>query len=127
VIVEKKLAFEPHKINRENFHPIGEHIIVTDMKFEERITRGGIILPNDDMKSQGIRPRWCRIYAIGPEYDGMLKEGQYILVSHGRWTRGINIQDETGERAIRRVDPNDILLVSDSAMDDESFTDKVVL
>lgn len=124
---QKKLAFEPHKINRENFKPIGEHIIVTDMKFEERISKGGIIILNDDMKSSGIRPRWCKIYAIGPQYTGDLKEGQYILVSHGRWTRGINIEDENGKRAIRRVDPDEILLVSDEPMEDETWTDKVVV
>ncbi len=124
---QKKLAFEPHKIKRENFKPIGEHIIVTDMKFEERISKGGIIILNDDMKSSGIRPRWCKIYAIGPQYTGDLKEGQYILVSHGRWTRGINIEDETGKRAIRRVDPEEILLVSDEPMEDETWTDKVVV
>ena len=124
---QKKLAFEPHKINRENFKPIGEHIIVTDMKFEERISKGGIIILNDDMKSSGIRPRWCKIYAIGPQYKGDLKEGQYILVSHGRWTRGINIEDENGKRAIRRVDPDEILLVSDEPMEDETWTDKVTV
>jgi co-chaperonin GroES (HSP10) len=127
VIEEKKLAFEPHKINRSQFHAIGEHIIVTDMKFEERISKGGIIILNDDMKSSGIRPRWARIYAIGPDYTGELKEGQYILISHGRWTRGINIEDENGKRAIRRVDPDEILLVSDEPMEDETWTDKVVV
>jgi hypothetical protein len=35
-------------------------------------------------------------------------------VAHGRWTRGINIEDETGKHAIRRIDHNDILLVSDT-------------
>lgn len=124
-MIEKKLAFEPHKIKRENFHAIGEHIIVTDMKFEERITRGGIIIPQDDMKSQGIRPRWARVYALGPDYKGEIKEGNWILVSHGRWTRGIDIADETGERTIRRVDPNDILLLSEEQMSDETWSDKV--
>lgn len=124
-MIEKKKAFEPHKINRENFHAIGEHIIVTDMKFEERITRGGIILPQDDMKSHGIRPRWAKVYALGPDYKGDITEGSWILISHGRWTRGINIVDESGERTIRRVDPNDILLMSDEPMNDETFSDKV--
>ena len=124
MIIPKK-AFEPHKINREQFHAIGENIIVTDMKFDVRITRGGIIIPNDDMKSHGIRPRWAKVYALGPEYKGEIKEGQYILVSHGRWTRGVDIEDEAGERTIRRVDPNDILLLSEEPMDDETFSDKV--
>lgn len=120
-----KYAYEAHKITKDKFTPIGEHIVVTDMKFDIRISKGGIIIPNDDMKSEGIRPRWCRIYKLGPKYNGDLKEGQYILVSHGRWTRGIDVEDESGKLTLRRVDPNDILLVSDEKMEDETFSDKV--
>ena len=95
------------------------------MQFKERMSLGGIIIPGDDAKSEGVRPRWCKIYKFGPNYDGDLEEGQYILVSHGRWTRGIDVEDETGKKTLRRVDPNDILLVSDEPMDDETFSDKV--
>jgi len=125
-MTEKKLAFEPHKIVRDKFAPIGAHIIVSDMKFEHRITHGGILLPNDDMKSAGIRPRWAQIYAIGSEYNGgELEIGNWILVSHGRWTRGIDIEDETGKKTLRRVDPNDILMVADQYMGDETMSDMV--
>jgi hypothetical protein len=36
-------------------------------------------------------------------------------VAHGRWTRGIDIEDGSGpvKRTIRKIDPADILLVSD--------------
>jgi co-chaperonin GroES (HSP10) len=125
-MIEKKLAFEPHKIPRDNFRPIGAHIIVSDMKFEQRITHGGILLPNDDMKSSGIRPRWAQIYAIGSEYDGgELEIGNWILISHGRWTRGIDIEDESGKKTLRRVDPNDILMLADQYMGDETRSDMV--
>jgi co-chaperonin GroES (HSP10) len=119
-----KKAFEPHRINKENLHPIKDWIVVTDMKFDERRTRAGIILLNDDKKSEGIRPRWAKIYKFGPEYKGELEIGQYILISHGRWTRGIEIEDEEGKKVLRRVDPNDILIVSDEYMDDETISDK---
>jgi co-chaperonin GroES (HSP10) len=119
-----KLAFEPHKITKDKFIPIDQHIIVTDMKFDERKTKGGIILLNDDKKSEGIRPRWARIYKLGPNYNGDLSEGQYILISHGRWTRGIEVEDEEGKKVLRRVDPNDILIVSDELMEDETISDK---
>jgi co-chaperonin GroES (HSP10) len=122
----EKFAFDPHKISRANFRPIGAHIIVSDMSFDVRITSGGILLPNDDMKSAGIRPRWAKIYAIGKDNkDDQFEIGKWILISHGRWTRGINIVDEEGEKTIRRVDPNDVLLVSDEKMQDETFSDKV--
>jgi co-chaperonin GroES (HSP10) len=90
-----KKAFEPHKITKANFKPIGSHVIVCDMSFDVRITNGGILLPNDDMKSAGIRPRWGKIYAVGPDQkDPELVEGKWIMISHGRWTRGVDIIDE---------------------------------
>lgn len=116
-----KFAFDAHKFNKSQFKPLRDYIIVTNMNFEERKSKGGIVLLNDDAKSQGVRPRWCQVYKFGPEYNGDLKEGQYILVSHGRWTRGFDIEDETGKKTLRRVDPNDILLVSDEPMMDETF------
>jgi co-chaperonin GroES (HSP10) len=122
-----KLAFQPHKLNRSDFHPIGEHVIVSDMNFEFRVTTAGIILPSDDKKSSGIRPRWAQIYAVGPDQtDPELTVGKYILVEHGRWTRGIEIEDETGKHTIRRVDTSAILLVSDEPVTDDTMSDKVV-
>ena len=117
-----KLAFEPHKVSK--IHPLNDNVIVYDMKFDQRISRGGIIIPNDDMKSSGIRPRWAKVYAIGPDQKD-IKVGQYILIAHGRWTRGIKIEDSEGEKVIRKVDNNDILLVSDFPMEDETMSDKV--
>ena len=77
------------------------------------------------MKNSGIRPRWGKIYALGPEVRD-LKVGQYIMVSHGRWTRGIKIEDENGEQIIRKVDPKDILLVSDEPVQDATMSDKEI-
>lgn len=120
--MENKFAYEPHKV--KDLLPLNDTIIVCDMKFDIRISSGGIVLPNDDMKSSGIRPRWARVYKVGPEQTDV-KVGQYILISHGRWTRGITIDDGDGEKVIRKVDPNDILLVSDEAREDETMSDKV--
>lgn len=120
----KKAAFSPHKIDRNQFKPLKDYIVVTDMKFDERVSSGGIVLVNDDMKNSGIRPRWACVYAIGPEQTE-IQIGQYVLVSHGRWTRGVKIEDENGLKTIRRIDPNDILLVSDEPMKDETIGDKV--
>jgi hypothetical protein len=50
---------------------------------------------------------------VGPEQQD-IQVGQWVLVSHGRWTRGVKIEDTTGEVTIRRIDPNDILLLSDT-------------
>lgn len=120
--MDKKMAYQPHKINK--IRALGNTVIVCDMKFDMRLSSGGIILPNDDMKSSGIRPRWAKVYEVGPDQTD-IKIGQYILISHGRWTRGVKIEDADGEKTIRKVDVNDILLVSDSPMEDETMSDKV--
>ncbi len=119
---DKKASFSPHKIKQ--LFPLNDTVIVADMQFDERITNGGIVLLNDDLKSAGIRPRWAKVYAIGPKQKDV-KVGQYILISHGRWTRGIKIQDDTGEHTIRKVDNNDILMVSDEPVNDQTMSDKV--
>jgi len=119
-----KLAYSPHKIRREQFRALRDWIIVTDMEFQERITTGGIVLLNDNGKGTGIRPRWGRVYATGPEQTEV-QTGQWILVAHGRWTRGLDIEDEDGSHTVRRVDPNDILLISDEEPKDDTMSDAV--
>jgi len=119
------MAQNINSIKVAQLKPLNDTILVSDMYFGERITSGGIILRNDDSKSVGIRPRWCKVYAIGPEQKDV-EVGQYILVAHGRWGRGIKIEDENGDQTIRKVDPNDILLVSDEPMYDETMSNKEV-
>lgn len=121
-----KYSLNRHKITKEKFRPIGKHIIVSDMEFDERVTAGGIVLLNDNMKSEGIRPRWCKVYALGPEFnDDQIEIGKWLCVTHGRWTRGIEVEDEEGPKTLRRVDENDILLVSDEPVDDLTMGDSV--
>lgn len=122
-MIESRPAYSPTKVQK--IAALKDAVIVSDMSFDERISHGGIVLPNDDMKSSGIRPRWAKVYAIGPEQKD-IKVGQYILVSHGRWTRGIKIDDGTGEKTIRKVDNKDILLVSDEPVQDSTMSDKVI-
>lgn len=119
-----KLAFEAHRIQRQSLRPLNDSVVVADMVFDERITTGGIVLLNDNGKGTGIRPRWAQVYAVGPEQHDV-KVGDWILISHGRWTRGIDVEDETGKHTLRRVDPKDILLQSDKPMQDETFSDAV--
>jgi hypothetical protein len=108
-----KHQFEPHKLKKKQIQAIHNHVIVSDMAFDERLSRGGIWLANDNGTGNGIRPRWGRVYTVGPEQKE-IQAGQWVLVAHGRWTRGLDIEDESGKRTIRKIDPNDILMVSDS-------------
>ena len=96
--------------------PLGDHVIVTDMNFEGRKLSSGIVLLNDDGKSAGIRPRWARVYKIGPDQK-WVKPGQWIFVEHGRWTRGLKVEIGGEEMIVRRVDVNAIIGVQDEAPD----------
>jgi co-chaperonin GroES (HSP10) len=98
--------------------PLRDKVLIRDMQFGIEKTAGGIYLPSDDGKSSGIHPRWGRVFAIGPEQTEV-KINQWILVEHGRWSRGTVYQTPEGEDIeIRLVDNNAILLYSDDAPND---------
>lgn len=103
-------AMSPVKIS--SLRPLNDSVIVSDMEFKGRTLSSGIVLPNDNGKADGIRPRWGQVYAVGPDQRDV-SPGQWICVAHGRWTRGLDIEDSDGTKTIRRIDPEDILLVSD--------------
>ena len=119
-----KPAFAPHRIDRDNFQPIRDWVIATDMNFEGRTLSSGVILLGDNGRSDGIRPRWGQVYAVGPEQTD-IQVGDWICVAHGRWTRGLDIEDEQGKRTVRRIDPNDILLVSEERPNDDTISNAV--
>jgi co-chaperonin GroES (HSP10) len=119
-----KSAFSPHKINKHQLRALHDHVIVSEMTFDQRITSGGLILLNDNGTTLGIRPRWGQVYAVGPEQKDV-QIGQWICVAHGRWTRGLDIEDELGLRTIRRIDPEDILLISDAQPQDDTMSTAV--
>jgi co-chaperonin GroES (HSP10) len=119
-----KPAFSPHKIHKHQLRALHDHVIVSEMAFDQRITSGGLILLNDNGTTLGIRPRWGQVYAVGSEQKDV-QVGQWICVAHGRWTRGLDIEDETGLRTIRRIDPEDILLISDTQPQDDTMSTAV--
>lgn len=104
--------YDAYKVNRETFRALRDDVIVEEMAFKERKLQSGIILLDDDGKGHGIRPRWGKVFAIGPNQKDVT-QGQWIMVEHGRWTRGVKIADGNEETVIRKVDNKDILLVSD--------------
>jgi hypothetical protein len=109
--MDTKAAFAPTRV--QELRAIGDTVLVHSMNFKNtRTLSSGIILPSDDGKSNGIRPRWGQVYVVGPEQQDVMP-GQWICVAHGRWTRGLEIEDDQGVKTIRKIDPKDILLVSD--------------
>ena len=118
-----KPAFSPTVISE--IRALRDSVLVKDMEFKGRQLSSGIILPSDNGKADGIRSRWGQVYAIGPDQKDV-RIGQWICVAHGRWTRGLDIQDDEGTKTIRRIDPNDILLVSDEHPgNDDTISDAV--
>ncbi len=97
--------------------PLHDSVIVTDMSFEGRQLNSGVILLGDDGKTDGIRPRWAQVYAIGPDQRDVTP-GQWILIEHGRWSRGLKILKDGSEFTIRRADPKAIIFVSDTEPED---------
>ena len=97
--------------------PLRDNVLVTDMNFEEQTTASGIIIQSDDGKSHGVKPRWARVWAIGPEQQDV-KVGEWIYIDHGRWTRGIKVEDNGQEIVIRRVETSSILLQADERPSD---------
>ena len=97
--------------------PLKDKVIVTDMNFGEGRTRSGIVLTSDDGKSSGLHPRWCRVLFVGEDQKD-IKVGQWLLMQHGRWTRGIKYETESGEEiTIHMIDLEGVLLVSDEKPD----------
>ncbi len=104
---------------------VKDHVLVKGMEFNERITTGGIIVPSDDGNSAGIRPRWAEVIAVGPKQKD-IKVGEFVLVAHGRWTRGLKMVVDGKDIDLRRVDANDIMLISEEPMDDETWSSAVM-
>lgn len=101
-----------------NIVPLNDNILVKDMNFDEQKTASGIVLRSDDGKSHGVKPRWCKVWAVGPKQTDV-KVGDWILVEHGRWTRGTNVRDADGsEITIRRVEPSAVMLQADERPND---------
>jgi len=98
--------------------PIRNRVIVRNMYFGEQKTKAGLILKDDDGTSRGIYPRWAQVHAKGPENTDPYQIGDWILIEHGRWTRGAKINEGTGELELRMVEAESVLLWSDSKPDD---------
>ena len=100
--------------------PLKKRVLVSDMHFGERKSAGGIIMMDDDGSEGGIHPRWGKVYAIGDQQEDV-KVGEWVMVSHGRWSRGFKVKKDGVELEVRMIDENDILLVSD---DEPEFNSK---
>ena len=100
---------------------IRDNILCTDGDFGDKVTASGLIVQSSIGKAEGIVPRWFRVFEVGSDID-WIQPGQWVYVEYGRWTEGIEVEDErfdteNNKKKIWKIDPNACLLVSDEAPD----------
>lgn len=95
-----------------SLRPIGNRVIVKNMYFGEQKTSGGLIITSDDGKTRGIYPRWGQVHSKGPDNNDEYNVDDWVLVEHGRWTRGIKIDEGNGDIELRMVEAESILMYS---------------
>lgn len=93
---------------------IGDKVLVSDMHFGEQKTASGLILRDDNGSTRGIYPRWGKVFSKGSLNKGEYNVGDWILVEHGRWTRGIALDVDGVELEVRMVENESILAYSDT-------------
>lgn len=98
--------------------PLKDKVFVSNMEFGMERTTSGLYIPSADGKTQGIMPRWGRVWAIGDEQTDVAV-GDWVCVEHGRWTRTIEYKNEDGSiTEVRMVDAEAIMMVSDEKPND---------
>jgi len=97
---------------------IKDRVIVSDMHFGEQKTKSGLIIQDDNGTSRGIYPRWGKVYCKGPTNNDVYNVGDWVLVEHGRWTRGVDLEDEGQELTVRMVEAESILAYSEEKPQD---------
>jgi co-chaperonin GroES (HSP10) len=108
-------AFSAKKV--KGIKALSKDVLVIDMDMGEQKTAGGLIIQSDDGKAHGVKPRWAKVYKVGSEVD-FVKEGQWILIEHGRWTRKIKIDDGDGEKEFQKVETKSIIAVANQKPND---------
>ena len=103
-----------------------DHVLIRDMNFGARKLASGIFLLNDDGKTEGIRPRWAKVYAVGPDQKDVAV-GQWVFIEHGRWSRGMEVEINNEIFTLRKADPKCIIFVSDDEpTEDETISNAVM-
>lgn len=78
-------------IKVSNWRPMRGKVFVTALEEGVRLTKGGLLLPDDNGSINGIRPRWGQVHSIGDGVEGV-NVGDWVLVKHGRWTQRISLE-----------------------------------
>ena len=91
--------------------PVRGTVLVHNIEEGERRTKNGIIVLDDNGKERGIRERWAQVWMKHHDIDEV-EVGDWVLIKHGRWTRGIEVVGPDGVKVtIRKVDWPDAVIV----------------
>lgn len=99
----------------KNITPLGDKVLgrMLEVVGQERHTDGGLIITEDTMTEGAIRPRWFEITHVGPKQQEFSR-GDYVLVAHGRWSRGIDVDGTKREEdKLFLLDTDEFLGASD--------------
>lgn len=94
-----------------NIRAIGNKVLgrMIEPVGRERKTAAGIIITENNMADSAIRNRWFQVISVGPDQP-YIAQDQYVLVEHGRWSRGIDVHGTSRpEDFIFNIDADSIL------------------
>lgn len=79
-----------------------------------RTSAGGVILGADEAgKDDFVRPRWFEVTHVGPDQQDVAV-GDYVLLPHGRWGHGFNLEGSIREEdKLFHIDTDSMMAVSD--------------
>jgi co-chaperonin GroES (HSP10) len=107
-------------IDVSTFRPLRDQVFVADLESGMTITHGGLIIPDDNRTNRGIRNRWARVYAVGPDVED-IQVGEWVLIEHGRWTNGIDFEENGKAMKLWRIDwPDAVILAGDENPSDRT-------
>lgn len=105
---------------------IKDTVLCIDGEFDDHVTKSGLIIKNNIGKSDGIVPRWFRIFECGPDVheDISSRPDWWVLVKYGRWTDGIEIEDDrlpNGKGKVWKVEGESCLALAENKQDAINF------
>jgi co-chaperonin GroES (HSP10) len=104
-----------------NIKPLNDSVIfqfldtITGGSFATK-TKSGIILTNKNTDENSQKPRWGKVFAVGPDVKDV-KEGDYILIAPLRWTLGFKFDNIELSKTIEK----EILMVADNVTDESDL------
>ena len=98
--------------------PLNNRVLAELLGLDDRVTASGIIVKSENGKDRGIRPRWARVVLVGEGID-WCEPGQYVLVSHGRWSRQFECEHADEKLKLVHLDNKECLIVTDEEPQDD--------